>query len=58
MRAIEQRVAKLEQATRGGASLYAWAEADETPEQAIARQYPDGTPEGATVTVLRRSDGR
>lgn len=45
MRAIEQRMAKLEQDKFAGARLFAFAAAGETSDQAIAHQYPDGTPE-------------
>ena len=51
MRMIEQRLAKLEQAAITGASSYAWANAGETAEQAIARQFPDGLARNATVIV-------
>jgi hypothetical protein len=53
MKAIGQRLAKLEQATRDGASLYVWVEGEETPEQSIARQFPAGPAENATVIVFR-----
>lgn len=44
---------KLEQATSTGRCFYAWAEADETMQQAIARQFPGGLAHDATVTVYR-----
>ena len=56
MRAIEQRVAKLEQAVSTGTSFHAWAEAGETVEQAIARQFPDGLARNATVNVYCWAD--
>lgn len=56
MRAIEQRVAKLEQAVSTGTSFHVWAEADETAEQAIARQFPDGLAHNATVNVYCWAD--
>lgn len=51
MRMIEQRLVKLEQAVSTSRSFFAWAEAGETTEQAIARQFPDGLARNATVTV-------
>jgi hypothetical protein len=60
MKAIGHRLVTLERKRNNpaGMLLYAFADGDETADQAIARQYPDGTPESATVTVLRWSDGR
>ena len=57
MKAIEQRAAKLEQGAPAGARCYAWANAGETADQAIARQFPDGFAETATVIVFRWGDG-
>lgn len=51
VRAIEQRLAKLEQAASTGRAFHAWADAGETAEQAIARQFPDGLAHNATVIV-------
>lgn len=56
MRAIEQRLARLEQATSAGRSFYAWAEAGETVQQAIARQFPSGLAHNAVVTVFSWAD--
>ncbi len=53
MRAIEQRLARLEQAAAPAVTLYAFAQPGETMKQAIARQFPDGAPENATVVVYR-----
>jgi hypothetical protein len=57
MRTIEHRVAKLEQDAPAGARCYVWAAAGETGDDAIARQFPDGFAEAATVIVFRWSDG-
>jgi hypothetical protein len=57
MRAIEQRVAKLEQDATAEARSYVWAAAGETGDEAIARQFPDGFAEAAMVIVFRWSDG-
>lgn len=56
MMTIEQRLAKLEQATSMGVSFYAWAENGETAKQALARQFPDGLAHNATVTVFSWAD--
>lgn len=56
MRAIEQRLAKLEQAATAETTVCAWVEAGETAEQAIARRFPEGVPNGATVMVYRWAD--
>jgi hypothetical protein len=56
MKAIEQRLAKLEHAVTAGATVYTWAEAGETPEQAIARQFSSGLAENASVIVYRWSE--
>jgi hypothetical protein len=56
MRPIEQRLAKLEQATSMGESFYAWAKNGETAEQAIARKFPDGLAHNAVVTVFSWTD--
>ena len=53
MKAIEQRLAKLEQDTPAGARFYVWANAGETADKAIARQFPDGLAAAATVIVFR-----
>ena len=58
MRAIEQRLARLEQAAAPAVTLYAFAQPGETMKQAIARQFPDGAPENATVVVYRFQGGR
>jgi hypothetical protein len=50
---FEQRIAKLEQASMARATVYAWAEAGETLEQAIARRFPDGPAEATSVIVYR-----
>ena len=52
MREIERRLAKLERCNPAGA-FYAFAEAGETSEQAITRQFPDGLAAAATAIVFR-----
>ena len=51
MKAIEGRLAKLEQAAAPTVTLYAWQEDGETTAAAIARQFPEGVPAGARVVV-------
>jgi hypothetical protein len=54
MRAIEQRLAKLEQAGATAGMIHLWAEAGETTKQAIARQFAAGPAEkcdGSRVSV-------
>jgi hypothetical protein len=55
MRAIEQRLAKLERDNPTGTVLYAFAEYGErghqTSDRAIAAHFPEGVPDGVTVTV-------
>jgi hypothetical protein len=53
MTAMKHRLAKLEQAAAPGATLHVWVEDGETKEQAIARQFPEGEPDDATVVVYR-----
>jgi hypothetical protein len=53
MRAIEQRLAKLEQDAPAVAVCFIWADIAETADQAVARQFPDGPPDNSTVTVFR-----
>jgi hypothetical protein len=53
MRAIERRLAKLEQAVATAGTVHLWAEEGETTEQAIARQFPAGPTENVTVFVYR-----
>jgi hypothetical protein len=56
MRAIEQRLARLEQRDNPtGTVIYTFAEYGETGDQAkdraIAAHFPEGVPDGVTVTV-------
>jgi hypothetical protein len=53
MRTIGQRLAKLERDATAEVLLYAWASPGETADQAIARQFPEGIAETATVNVFR-----
>jgi len=50
---LEQRVVRLEQAETVEAKVHVWAEGLETSEEAIARWFPDGVAEGASVVVFR-----
>jgi hypothetical protein len=52
MKAIAQRVAKLERESGPAQTrLYAFMNAGETADQVIARQWPEGLPDGALVTI-------
>jgi hypothetical protein len=53
MKAIEQWVAKLEQGTSAVTVRFVWADVDETADQAVVLQFPDGPPGNATLTVFR-----
>jgi hypothetical protein len=53
MKAIEQRVMRLEQDAPAEARCYAWANVGETADEAIAREFPNGLPDDATVIVFR-----
>jgi hypothetical protein len=53
MRNLEQRLSKLEQASTAATRYFAFAGDTETPEQAIARQFPEGLAEGVEVIVFR-----
>lgn len=53
MRAIEQRLARLEQAVSPPDTVYVWAD-EETLADALARQFPEGVPNG--VMVYRWAD--
>jgi hypothetical protein len=52
MRAIEQRLARLEQAVSTLETVHVWtgADAGET-NQAIAARFPEGVPDGVTLVV-------
>ncbi len=57
MRAIEQRVLKLERAVSAADVCFVWLDAsDETEEEALARQFPDGVPDNVVVTVFKWAD--
>ena len=56
MRVMERRLAHLEQDTPVRACCYAWAGVGETTDEAVARQFPDGPPDNATVIVFRFAD--
>ena len=58
MRTIKHRLAKLEKDKLAGARFFAFAAAGKISYQAIAPQYPDGTPENATATVFGWGDWR
>jgi hypothetical protein len=58
MRAIEQLLAKLERDNPAGTLLYAFADAGETADQVIARQFPEELPVGVTLVIYRWADGQ
>jgi hypothetical protein len=55
MRALEERLRKLERDNPAGTVLYAFSEDGETGHQtadrAIAAHFPEGVPDGVTVAV-------
>jgi hypothetical protein len=51
--AIKRRLTKLEKAAAPGVTLNVFQEDGEKREQAIARRFPDGVPDDATVVVYR-----
>ncbi len=53
MRALEQRLVKLEQDAPAAAVCFIWANPNETMDEAVARDFPDGPPGDATVKVFR-----
>jgi hypothetical protein len=57
MRAIEQRVARLERDPKAGAVLFAFADVGETSEAAIVRQFPGGVPGDARIVVFCWREG-
>jgi hypothetical protein len=57
MRAMERRVATLEQANPIGEAFYIFAGRDETSDQVIARRFPGGAPRNARLIVYRWDDG-
>jgi hypothetical protein len=48
MRAIEQRLARLEQAASPRETVHVWA-GTESRADVIARHFPEGVPNGVTV---------
>jgi hypothetical protein len=52
MRTLEQRVVKLEQDAPAVAVCFVWASANETTDQAVLRQFLDGPPGDATLTIF------
>ena len=57
MRAIEQRLARLEQAVSPRETVHVWP-GEETADQVIARQFPEGRPDGVTVILYRWANDR
>ena len=55
MRALALRLARLEQAVSPRETVHVWA-GPETADQVIARQFPDGLPDGVTVKLYRWAD--
>jgi hypothetical protein len=56
MRAIGQRLAKLEREAPDPALCVAWAETNETADEAVERAFPGGVPHGARLMVLTWGD--
>lgn len=55
----DKRLAKLERRRSPEAEIVlVWCDMDETPDQAMARRFPDGVPPGTHVRIIRwlRSD--
>jgi hypothetical protein len=49
-----RRLAKLERRRpAAGGIVLVWCEEDETEEQAIARDFPDGVPSGVQPRIIR-----
>jgi hypothetical protein len=55
MRAIERRLARLEQAVSPLETVYVWA-GEEPLADTIARQFPEGVPTGVTIVAFRWTD--
>ncbi len=51
---LPRRLARFEQMASPGALIYLWQDAG---ADIIARQFPEGVPEGTTVVVYRWADG-
>ena len=54
---IEKRLARLEQAMSPRKTVYVW-QGEEPLADVLARQFPDGLPDGVTVTLYRWADDR
>jgi hypothetical protein len=57
MKPIERRLSQLEQDIPARPRCFAWANAGETTDQAIARQFPEGVPETARLIVFQWGAG-
>jgi hypothetical protein len=55
MSGIERRLARLEQAVSPPETVHVWAGAEALADT-IARQFPDGVPNGVTVMCYRWAD--
>ena len=55
MRAIEQRLARLEQAASPRETVHVWA-GEEPRADVLARLFPDGVPNGVTVKTYCWAD--
>jgi len=53
MTTLPRRLARREQMASPGAVIYLWQDAG---ADVIARQFPEGVPEGTTVVVYRWAD--
>jgi hypothetical protein len=57
MSGIERRLARLESAVSSLETVHIW-QGEETADQVIARQFPDGRPAGVTVILYRWANDR
>lgn len=53
---MERRLATLERTISTGATVFIWAELDDTAADAIDRRGPNGVPTGARVVVFSWAD--
>ncbi len=54
MTTLPRRLARLEQMASPGTVIYLWQDAG---ADVIARQFPEGVPEGTTIVVYRWANG-
>jgi hypothetical protein len=53
MKMIERRLLQLERDTPAEVQCFIWPAVGEPVDAAVARQFPEGIPENATVIVFR-----